>query len=41
MMPNDLHEVMAPPEPKDDAEEKRVEFHLAYDDEHDGCGHSD
>lgn len=28
MMPNDLHEVKAPPERKDDAEEKRVEFHL-------------
>jgi len=28
MMPSDLHEVVAPPEPKDDAEEKRVEFHL-------------
>lgn len=28
MMPNDLHEVVAPPERKDDADEKRVEFHL-------------
>ncbi|GGG12098.1 PolC-type DNA polymerase III [Paenibacillus abyssi] len=28
MMPNDLHEVKAPAERKDDAEEKRVEFHL-------------
>ncbi|QHW30029.1 PolC-type DNA polymerase III [Paenibacillus rhizovicinus] len=28
MMPSDLHEVMSPREPKDDAEEKRVEFHL-------------
>lgn len=28
MMPNDLHEVFAPPERKDMAEEKRVEFHL-------------
>ncbi|MBM7564651.1 PolC-type DNA polymerase III [Paenibacillus sacheonensis] len=28
MMPSDLHEVMAPRESKDDAEEKRVEFHL-------------
>ncbi|XEC97145.1 PolC-type DNA polymerase III [Paenibacillus tarimensis] len=28
MMPNDLHEVKAPPERKDDADEKRVEFHL-------------
>ncbi|PZD93360.1 PolC-type DNA polymerase III [Paenibacillus sambharensis] len=28
MMPNDLHEVKAPPERMDDAKEKRVEFHL-------------
>lgn len=28
MMPNDLHEVKAPPERMDKAEEKRVEFHL-------------
>lgn len=28
MMPNDLREVKAPPERKDDAENKRVEFHL-------------
>ncbi|AJY76604.1 PolC-type DNA polymerase III [Paenibacillus beijingensis] len=28
MMPNDMHEVVAPPDRKDDAEEKRVEFHL-------------
>ncbi|MFD2660909.1 PolC-type DNA polymerase III [Paenibacillus thailandensis] len=28
MMPNDLHEVIAPPDRKDKAEEKRVEFHL-------------
>lgn len=28
MMPNDLHEIGAPPERKDKAEEKRVEFHL-------------
>jgi DNA polymerase-3 subunit alpha (Gram-positive type) len=28
MMPNDLHEVKSPPERTDDAEEKRVEFHL-------------
>ena len=28
MMPNDLHEVKPPPERMDDAEEKRVEFHL-------------
>ncbi|BBH20834.1 DNA polymerase III PolC-type [Paenibacillus baekrokdamisoli] len=28
MMPSDLHEVVAPKEMKDDAEEKRVEFHL-------------
>lgn len=28
MMPSDLHEVVAPKESKDDAEEKRVEFHL-------------
>lgn len=28
MMASDLKEVSAPPEPKDDAEEKRVEFHL-------------
>ncbi|MFD0959520.1 PolC-type DNA polymerase III [Paenibacillus chungangensis] len=28
MMPNDLHEVSAPPSRKDEAEEKRVEFHL-------------
>ncbi|MDF2836905.1 MAG: polC, partial [Paenibacillus sp.] len=28
MMPNDLHEVGSPPERKDHAEEKRVEFHL-------------
>ncbi|AZN40891.1 PolC-type DNA polymerase III [Paenibacillus albus] len=28
MMPSDLHEVVAPKEAKDDAEEKRVEFHL-------------
>ncbi|HZG58332.1 MAG TPA: PolC-type DNA polymerase III [Paenibacillus sp.] len=28
MMVNDLHEVPAPPERKDDAAEKRVEFHL-------------
>lgn len=28
MMPSDFKEVAAPPEPKDDAEEKRVEFHL-------------
>ncbi|MBW5444535.1 PolC-type DNA polymerase III [Cohnella sp. CFH 77786] len=28
MMPSDLKEVSAPPEPKDEAEEKRVEFHL-------------
>ncbi|MFC5648985.1 PolC-type DNA polymerase III [Paenibacillus solisilvae] len=28
MMPSDLHEVVPPKEMKDDAEEKRVEFHL-------------
>lgn len=28
MMPSDLHEVLPPKEMKDDAEEKRVEFHL-------------
>ncbi len=28
MIPNDVNEVNAPPERKDDAEEKRVEFHL-------------
>ncbi len=28
MMPNDLHEVNSPPERTDQAEEKRVEFHL-------------
>ncbi|MBP3965218.1 PolC-type DNA polymerase III [Paenibacillus lignilyticus] len=28
MMPSDMHEVVAPKETKDDAEEKRVEFHL-------------
>jgi DNA polymerase-3 subunit alpha (Gram-positive type) len=28
MMPSDLKEVQAPPETKDDAEEKRVEFHV-------------
>ncbi|MHA6484360.1 PolC-type DNA polymerase III [Paenibacillus sp. strain BS8-2] len=28
MMPNDLHEIGSPPERKDHAEEKRVEFHL-------------
>ncbi len=28
MMPNDLHEVMSPPDRMDKAEEKRVEFHL-------------
>lgn len=28
MFPSDLREILAPPEPKDDAEEKRVEFHL-------------
>ncbi|MBB3109431.1 DNA polymerase-3 subunit alpha (Gram-positive type) [Paenibacillus phyllosphaerae] len=28
MMPSDLHEVVAPSEPKDDAKEKRVEFHV-------------
>lgn len=28
MFPSDLRELIAPPEPKDDAEEKRVEFHL-------------
>ncbi|MFD0711311.1 PolC-type DNA polymerase III [Paenibacillus sp. GCM10027626] len=28
MMPSDLHEIVAPSEPVDDAEEKRVEFHL-------------
>lgn len=28
MMPSDLHEVVSPKEIKDDAEEKRVEFHL-------------
>lgn len=28
MMPSDLKEVKAPPEPKDEAEEKRVEFHV-------------
>ncbi|BBI34399.1 PolC-type DNA polymerase III [Cohnella abietis] len=28
MFPNDIREVLAPPEPKDTAEEKRVEFHL-------------
>ncbi|MFC4775355.1 PolC-type DNA polymerase III [Paenibacillus sp. GCM10023252] len=28
MMPNDLHEVPSPPERKDNAEVKRVEFHL-------------
>ncbi|WP_276352464.1 PolC-type DNA polymerase III [Cohnella caldifontis] len=28
MMASDIREVNAPPEPKDDAEEKRVEFHL-------------
>jgi DNA polymerase-3 subunit alpha (Gram-positive type) len=28
MIPSDINEVMAPPERKDDAEEKRVEFHL-------------
>lgn len=28
MMPNDLHEVKAPPDRMDKAEEKRVEFHL-------------
>ncbi|MBW7454214.1 PolC-type DNA polymerase III, partial [Paenibacillus sepulcri] len=28
MMPSDLHEVVSPKEAKDDAEEKRVEFHL-------------
>ncbi|TVY10620.1 PolC-type DNA polymerase III [Paenibacillus cremeus] len=28
MIPSDVNEVMAPPERKDDAEEKRVEFHL-------------
>ncbi|SDW26664.1 PolC-type DNA polymerase III [Paenibacillus sp. CF384] len=28
MMPSDMHEVLAPRESKDDAEEKRVEFHL-------------
>ncbi|WP_281887568.1 PolC-type DNA polymerase III [Paenibacillus sp. YYML68] len=28
MIPNDVNEMMAPPERKDDAEEKRVEFHL-------------
>lgn len=28
MMPNDLHEITPPPERQDDAEEKRVEFHL-------------
>ena len=28
MMPNDLHEVTPPPERKDNAAEKRVEFHL-------------
>ena len=28
MFPNDIREVPAPPEPKDTAEEKRVEFHL-------------
>ncbi|WP_239616977.1 PolC-type DNA polymerase III [Cohnella mopanensis] len=28
MFPNDIREIVAPPEPKDTAEEKRVEFHL-------------
>ncbi|TBL77767.1 PolC-type DNA polymerase III [Paenibacillus thalictri] len=28
MIPSDINEVVAPPERKDDAEEKRVEFHL-------------
>ncbi|MFH5183208.1 PolC-type DNA polymerase III [Paenibacillus sp. TAB 01] len=28
MIPNDINEVMAPPDRKDDAPEKRVEFHL-------------
>ncbi|GGD68026.1 PolC-type DNA polymerase III [Paenibacillus nasutitermitis] len=28
MMPSDLHEVVSPKEPKDEAAEKRVEFHL-------------
>ncbi|MFC4307383.1 PolC-type DNA polymerase III [Cohnella boryungensis] len=28
MFPNDIREVVSPPEPKDTAEEKRVEFHL-------------
>ncbi|NHN28343.1 PolC-type DNA polymerase III [Paenibacillus agricola] len=28
LMPNDINEVMAPPDRKDDAAEKRVEFHL-------------
>jgi DNA polymerase-3 subunit alpha (Gram-positive type) len=28
IFPSDLREVLAPPEPKDDAAEKRVEFHL-------------
>ncbi|MCR8630773.1 PolC-type DNA polymerase III [Paenibacillus radicis (ex Xue et al. 2023)] len=28
LMPNDINEVSAPPDRKDDAEEKRVEFHL-------------
>ncbi|XID95089.1 PolC-type DNA polymerase III [Paenibacillaceae bacterium WGS1546] len=28
MFPNDIREIPAPPEPKDTAEEKRVEFHL-------------
>ncbi|MFC5472055.1 PolC-type DNA polymerase III [Cohnella suwonensis] len=28
MFPNDIREIVAPPEPKDTADEKRVEFHL-------------
>ncbi|WP_256761336.1 PolC-type DNA polymerase III [Cohnella sp. WQ 127256] len=28
MFPNDIREIVSPPEPKDTAEEKRVEFHL-------------
>lgn len=28
MFPSDIREILAPPEPKDDAPEKRVEFHL-------------
>ena len=41
MIPNDLNEVMAPKDRMDDAAEKRVEFHLAHDDEYDGCINTD